>query len=165
MNTGMIWQTHTVSSAETERLGQAMGRLLNPPAVLELCSDLGGGKTTFVRGLVKGLGSADRVSSPTFTLNKIYKAKNFKIHHFDFYRLPEPGVVSDQLKESLQSSRVITVVEWSDIVRNVLPNDRITINFSPSPNSSDERLIEFTLPSSKLKIIEKLRTELAEPEP
>jgi len=161
----MIWQTRSTGSADTERLGEALGSLLKPPTLLELRSDLGGGKTTFVRGLVRGLGSKDKVSSPTFTLSRIYKADHLEIHHFDFYRLSEPGVVSDQLEESLQNSRVITVVEWSDIVQGVLLPDRLTIEFKPLQANVDERQIAISYPESRRKLIEGLEAALAEPEP
>src|SRR5581483_8998174 len=139
MSTDMIWQLRSTDSADTERLGAALAKSLKPPIVIELRSDLGGGKTTFTRGLVRGIGSADKVASPTFTLNKIYKADHLEIHHFDFYRLNDPGVVSDQLEESLQNPGVITVVEWSDIVRGVLPDNRLIIEFQPVESDPDER--------------------------
>jgi len=142
-----------------------LGKLLKPPTLVELRSDLGGGKTTFARGLVRGAGSKDKVSSPTFTLSRIYKAPHLEIHHFDFYRLSEPGVVADQLQESLQNPRVITVVEWSDIVRGVLPAERLIIEFEPVGDNPDERTIEISYPESSRPIIEKLETVLAEPEP
>src|SRR5260221_5452139 len=110
MSTAMIWQTVSTSSADTERLGQLLGQFLKNPESIELRADLGGGKATFVRGLAKGLGSKDTVTSPTFTLSKIYKAKNGKqIHHYDFYRLNEAGIMRDELAESLQSQNAITV--------------------------------------------------------
>src|SRR5438046_2901303 len=122
MSTVMTWQTSSTGSADTERLGELLGKLISGGEVVELMSDLGGGKTTFIRGLVRGLGGQDMVASPTFTLNRIYKAGNLEIHHFDFYRLNEPGVVAAQLEESLQNPKVVTVVEWSKIVENVLPD-------------------------------------------
>jgi len=76
------------SPEATEQLAEAIGRRLTGGEVIELVSDLGGGKTTFVRGLARGLGSADVVSSPTFTVSKVYKADKLELHHFDFYRLP-----------------------------------------------------------------------------
>jgi len=118
-----------------------------------------------VRGLARGAGSQDRVSSPTFTLSRIYKADHLEIHHFDFYRLDDPGVVSDQLEESLQNSRVITVVEWSDIVQGVLPPDHLTIEFKPVKENPDERSIVVSYPESKRELIEKLESVLSEPEP
>ncbi|MBX4191001.1 tRNA (adenosine(37)-N6)-threonylcarbamoyltransferase complex ATPase subunit type 1 TsaE, partial [Candidatus Saccharibacteria bacterium] len=86
----MIWQTVSTSSAETESIGSLIGASLKGGEVIELRSDLGGGKTTFVRGLAAGAGSKANVTSPTFTLSRLYPAKNFSIHHFDFYRLNDP---------------------------------------------------------------------------
>jgi tRNA threonylcarbamoyladenosine biosynthesis protein TsaE len=161
----MNWVIRSVNADDTERIGEFLGALIKSPEVIELRADLGGGKTTFTKGLVRGLGSKDRVGSPTFTLNKIYKADHVEIHHFDFYRLNEPGVVSDQLEESLQNSRVVTIVEWADIVKGVLPENRITIEFKPVADNEDERVVTFKVPPSKLEIIERLRTKLADSEP
>ena len=133
--------------------------------VIELVSDLGGGKTTFVRGLARGAGSKDKVSSPTFTLNRIYQANDLEIHHFDFYRLSDPGVVEPQLEESLQNPRVITVVEWSDIVEEVLPEERLTIKLSPNEDNPDSRQIEISYPESKSELITQLITAWQEVEP
>ncbi len=126
---------------------------------------MGGGKTTFVRGLARGLGSKDTVSSPTFTLNKIYVAKNLQVHHFDFYRLNDAGIVADQLAESLESSDVITLVEWSDIVKNVLPEDRLSIELKMTPDDSEERQIIISYPEAKSNIIKSLETNWQEGRP
>lgn len=139
----MIWQTSSTSSADTERLGELLGSQLKGGDIIELRSDLGGGKTTFVRGLAKGAGSQDRVSSPTFTLSRVYKTKDFEIYHFDFYRLDDPGILKDQLAEAVQAKSVV-VVEWAGIVKDVLPKERITIEFKPTANSPDEREVAFT---------------------
>jgi tRNA threonylcarbamoyladenosine biosynthesis protein TsaE len=161
----MNWVIRSTSADDTERIGRLLASIIKPPEVIELRSDLGGGKTTFTKGLVLGFGSRDKVSSPTFTLNKIYKAPHLEIHHFDFYRLDEPGVVSDQLKESLQDPKVVTIVEWADIVKGVLPDERITIEFRPVADNEDERVVTFEIPPSKVEIIEKLRNKLSESEP
>lgn len=160
-----IWETRSASASQTKQIGELLGLLVSNPEVIELRSDLGGGKTTFVQGLVRGLGSADRVVSPTFTLNKVYKTPHLEAHHFDFYRLADPGVVRDQLQESLQDPDVITIVEWSDIVKDVLPLERITVEFKPVAANPDERTIVFEYPQSKMWLIEKLRTQLEEAEP
>lgn len=162
----MTWQTSSTASAETEALGELLGKLLSPPAVLELYSDLGGGKTTFVRGLARGAGSKDTVTSPTFTLNQIYQAKvGVKISHHDFYRLSEAGIMADELAESLEDDKTITVVEWGDVVEDVLPEDRIRIEFKPMAANTDERQIVFTYPESKTALIKKLETTWARVEP
>jgi tRNA threonylcarbamoyladenosine biosynthesis protein TsaE len=161
----MNWVIRSASSDDTERIGEFLGSLIKPPEVIELRSDLGGGKTTFTKGFALGLGSKDRVASPTFTLNKIYKSDHLEIHHFDFYRLEEPGVISEQLEESLQNPRVVTIVEWADIVKGVLPKERIAIEFKPVADNEDERVVTFEIPPSKMEIIEKLRNQLADTEP
>lgn len=155
----MTWQTNSIASAETEQLGQELGKLLKPPAVIELCSDLGGGKTTFVRGLARGLGSKDTVTSPTFTLNQIYKAHDgVLISHHDFYRLSDAGILSDELAESLQDDRTVTVVEWGDIVENVLPKDRLAIIFKPVADNTEERQITFNYYDKFEELIKNLET-------
>lgn len=141
-----------------------LGNRLRGGEVIELRSDLGGGKTTFTRGLVKGAGSADRVSSPTFTLNRQYKAKHFDIHHFDFYRLDHPGILEDQLAEAL-ANRDVVVVEWAKIVKNVLPHERITVEFQATANSLDERNIVFIYTDAYRELITQLQTNWQEIEP
>src|ERR1700744_55992 len=127
MSTVMTWQMQSTSSEDTERLGEQFGRKLRGGEVVELASDLGGGKTTFTRGLVRGTGSTDKVGSPTFTLSREYKAPQFTIAHFDFYRLGEAGIMGDELSEIIADPSYVTVVEWGDIVHDVLPERRVTI--------------------------------------
>lgn len=166
MNTEMTWQTNSTDSVDTERLGEALGHHLKGGEVIELRADLGGGKTTFTRGLARGLGSPDTVSSPTFTLSKIYKGDGgLKIHHFDFYRLNEPGVVADQLAESLNDEVVITIVEWSDIVSNVLPKDRLQLEFRLAEKDPDERNISIRYPAAMSDLIKRLQADWAGVEP
>ena len=113
----------------TESLAQQIGKNLRGGEVIELVSDLGGGKTTFVRGLVRGSGSEDKVASPTFTISREYKGGRFTIAHFDFYRLNEAGIMSDELKEIVEDPEMVTVIEWGEIVQDVLPEKRLTISF------------------------------------
>ena len=121
----------TRSPEETEGVGAALGVALRGGETIELVSDLGGGKTTFVRGLVRGMGSEDRVTSPTFTVARQYVAGPLTLHHFDFYRLPEAGILADELEEILASPQHVTVVEWGDIVRDILPAGTVTIAITP----------------------------------
>lgn len=120
---------------------------------------MGGGKTTFVRGLARGLGSSDNVSSPTFTLSKTYKARNANIHHYDFYRLNDAGILKDQLSESLNDKQVVTVLEWGDIVAGVLPVERIVLEFKPTAEGPDEREIEISYPETMTGLIKKVETD------
>jgi tRNA threonylcarbamoyladenosine biosynthesis protein TsaE len=144
MSTGLIWQTKSMNSDATMQLAEQVGRRLRGGEVIELVSDLGGGKTTFVKGLAKGMGSNDLVSSPSFTINNIYSGAGIKLHHYDFYRLLEPGIMKQELAEALTDPNTVAVVEWADIAQSVLPDERLTIRFTPVDESSRE--ISFQAP-------------------
>lgn len=165
MSTELTWETISTGSDDTMRLARAMGGALSPPVCIVLSSDLGGGKTTFVRGLAAGVGSSDTVSSPTFTLKKIYKAGDKQIYHYDFYRLNDPGIMRDELAESIDDPGALTVIEWSSIVKDVLPKDYIAIELTPTATDPDERVIRIQYPEKYESIIKKLQTEFQEVEP
>lgn len=115
----------------TLALGSAIGVALKGGETIELRSDIGGGKTTLTKGIAAGMGSQDTVQSPTFTVSRIYQAaKNRELHHFDFYRLHDPGIMAAELAESLGDPQVIVVIEWSDIVADILPETRIVITIT-----------------------------------
>ena len=117
-------------------------------------SDLGGGKTTFVRGLARGADSSDKVASPSFTISKVYATPNFEIHHFDLYRLSEPGVIADEMAEIVGDPQIVTVVEWADVVQHVLPADRLTISIKQTPEG--DRAFEFHYPKHLAYLVEGL---------
>ncbi len=114
--------------------------------VIELASDLGGGKTTFVRGLARGMGSKDKVTSPSFTVSKVYHAGKLQIHHFDFYRLNEAGLLEHELDELMGDKDVVVVVEWADIIQHVLPSRHMRIQIKATGEST--RLLTFEYPQS-----------------
>lgn len=120
-----------------------LGERLRGGEVLELVSDLGGGKTTFVRGLAAGMGSHDQVSSPTFTLSNEYDAGKLTLRHFDFYRLSEPGIMRDELAEMLGEPTTVTVIEWAAIVEDGLPAERLTIRITATGDSSRRFTFEY----------------------
>lgn len=127
-------------------LGERIGNNLRGGECIELISDVGGGKTTFVRGLARGAGSTDHVSSPTFTISKVYRAPNFDIVHFDFYRLSEAGLIEHEIEEEVLEPSSVIVVEWSEIIKHVLPNDRLQVNFNTE--TDDARILNITFPES-----------------
>lgn len=147
-------QMRTASAAETEAMAERIGRRLKGGEVIELSSDLGGGKTTFVRGLARGAGSSDVVGSPTFTLSKLYKAARLEIHHFDFYRLQEAGIMHDELAELVSDPQLVVVVEWSDVVREVLPDKRLTITIERTAAAEDARLMTIDCHEELLYLVE-----------
>lgn len=136
----------STSSDETVRLAAAIGNRLHGGEVIELISDLGGGKTTFVRGLAVGMGSTDKVASPSFTISRQYKAGGKTLYHFDFYRLQDAGIVANELAEVVGDSQAVVAVEWADIVENVLPADKLTVSVRSTGETARE--LTFTYPES-----------------
>jgi tRNA threonylcarbamoyladenosine biosynthesis protein TsaE len=117
----------TRTEAETASLGETLGRLLKLPLVIALQGDLGAGKTVFVRGAAKGLEVAERVSSPTFVLLKIYSGR-LTLYHFDFYRLSgEEDTVELGFSEYLPGDGV-AFIEWAERLPDLLPEDYLLIN-------------------------------------
>lgn len=111
-----------------------IGTKLTGGEYIELIGDVGAGKTTFTKGLAEGLAIDEVVQSPTFTISRVYEGRDgLRLAHYDFYRLADPGIMADELSETLNDEKTITVIEWGDIVSDVRPADflRITIE-SPS---------------------------------
>lgn len=131
------------SATETEATGEIIGSHLKGGEVIELISDLGGGKTTLVRGLVRGAGSDDHVSSPTFTVSKVYVSSKLTIHHFDFYRLNEAGLMEHELEDKVHDSNNVIVVEWGKLVNNTLPKNRLKIEIVQTGNDSRELILNY----------------------
>ena len=107
--------------------------------VIELIGDVGAGKTTFVRGLAKKLGVKENITSPSFTISKSYACKNHKtLVHYDFYRLEDPGIMSEDLAENINNKDNIVVIEWSDSVKNILPENHTIIYIKYNDDNSRE---------------------------
>lgn len=131
---------------DTQALGRSIGKALRGGEVIEFKSDLGGGKTTFVKGLAGGLGVKEVVQSPTFTISFIYQAeRDLELHHFDFYRLQDAGIMNAELAESLQQPNAIVAIEWGDIVHSILPKDLISVTLSVKQGETRE--IKFEVPA------------------
>lgn len=128
------------SEADLISFGQKLGEKLDAPAVIELIGDVGSGKTTLTRGIARGLGVKEPISSPSFTISKHYAyAKNnheYNLVHYDFYRLPDPGLMAEDLAESLSDQNTITIIEWADTVADLLPEKRLTIKISLNDDGS-----------------------------
>ena len=121
---------------ETKDLAAKIGSFLKGGEVFELVGDVGAGKTTFVKGLAKGLHIEDDIQSPSYTISRLYDARSgLQLVHYDFYRLTEPGIMANEVAEMIHDENTITVIEWADIVEGILPESRYTIRFeSPSEN-------------------------------
>ena len=98
------------------------------PCVIELVGDVGAGKTTFTKGLARGLEIAEEITSPTFTISKVYEnSRGQKLVHYDFYRLENPGIMVEDLFENLQDPQTVTVIEWADTVSEILPANHLRL--------------------------------------
>jgi tRNA threonylcarbamoyladenosine biosynthesis protein TsaE len=104
----------THSPEETEQLGAALGRKLNPGTILAYEGDLGAGKTAFTRGLARGLGAKDMVTSPTYTIVNEYLSGRLPLFHFDMYRLASSDDLWDIGWEDYLERGGVCAVEWSE---------------------------------------------------
>ena len=146
------------SEAKMRQLGERLGRQLSGGEVIELVGDVGAGKTTFTKGLARGLGIDEPIQSPTFTINRIYAARDdLQLIHYDFYRLDAPGIMADELREAMSDPANIVVIEWAGLVDDVLPENRLTINIETT--GEETRRCSFTVHG---KISESLKAALEE---
>ena len=112
----------TTSPQETEKIGEALGKILPAGTVLAYEGDLGAGKTAFTRGLARGLGYQDPVTSPTYTIVNEYLGGRLPLFHFDMYRLRSSDDLWDIGWEDYLERRGICAVEWSENVRDAMEN-------------------------------------------
>ena len=131
----------TNSPAETEKIGVALGKILNPGTVIAYRGDLGAGKTAFTRGLAKGLGSDEMVTSPTYTIVNEYLGGRCPLFHFDMYRLASSDDLWDIGWEDYLDRNGICAVEWSENVEDAL-EDPIIITIEKLGEESRRITIE-----------------------
>jgi len=133
----------TCSEEETIALGERIAHLLPPRALVLLIGELGAGKTTLAKGIVKGLGAADpeEVSSPTFTL--IHEYGEGRVFHIDLYRLDRASEVEALGLDELMEANAVMLVEWGERFPGVWPADRVEIELKAH---GDEREIEVRMP-------------------
>lgn len=131
-----VFRFESQDENDTEKFAEQIGQKLKGGEVIEIIGDVGAGKTTFVRGLARGIGSDDRVSSPTFTVSKVYSGEKVTLHHYDFYRLDDFTIIQQDLAEILEAKDKSVVLEWADNVQGVLPADRNIIKIDVTGENS-----------------------------
>lgn len=124
----------TETPQETEALGEALGRILPPGSVVAYTGGLGAGKTAFTRGLARGLGIQDRVTSPTYTIVNEYEGGRLPLFHFDWYRLGDGEELFEIGWEDYLSRGGVCAVEWSENAPEVL-EDPIRVDIRPEGES------------------------------
>ncbi len=129
MSAKTILEFHSDNADETINIGMKLGKVLRGGEIIELSSDLGGGKTTLTRGILAGLGSDNHVSSPTFKICNNYKtSKGISVFHYDLYRISDPGLIHHEISDVLDDEKSIIITEWAKVVKNILPKDTIEID-------------------------------------
>ena len=110
----------TNSPIETEKVGEALGKVLRPGSILAYEGDLGAGKTAFTRGLARGLGATEMVTSPTYTIVNEYLSGRMPLFHFDMYRLASSDDLWDIGWEDYLERGGVCAVEWSENVADAM---------------------------------------------
>ncbi|MBI4062484.1 tRNA (adenosine(37)-N6)-threonylcarbamoyltransferase complex ATPase subunit type 1 TsaE [Candidatus Gottesmanbacteria bacterium] len=132
--------TITKSARETAAVGEEIGNKLTSPRVLCLYGELGSGKTTFVKGLARGLGITSRLLSPTFIIVRRYKLPHSPgfLYHLDMYRVEEREMQELPISDMLSDLDSFVVIEWAEKLGSWLPESRLDIKFSVLPNGDHE---------------------------
>lgn len=127
------------SAEQTKEFAEKLAYKLKPGNVLCMYGDLGAGKTAFVQGLAKGMGISDYVSSPTFTIVNEYDGET-PLYHFDVYRISDSLEMFDIGFDEYINGDGICVIEWAELIEDILPEDRINITITKG-TLEDEREI------------------------
>ena len=131
---------YTYSEEETEKLALRLSKYIPFGSTVALKGNLGAGKTVFARGFIRGLKIKDVVSSPTFTLIKEYLAPGEKwVYHLDLYRIADSeAALIFGIDEYLNDENAIALIEWSERIEDILPQDTIYINIDSVTQDSRE---------------------------
>lgn len=136
-------QYTTASPGETEALGQRLGEQAVAGMVIAYTGDLGAGKTAFTRGLAKGLGITDRVTSPTFTIVDEHPDGRLPLFHFDLYRLDSADDLYDIGWEDYPARGGVCAVEWSERAEELWDEDTVRVDIRRG-DSEQQRIITIT---------------------
>ncbi len=137
----MIIQCQSVE--ETQNLAKKLAKKISQGSIISLIGDLGTGKTTFTKGFAKQLGIEDHVTSPTFKLVSEYQGEKYKLYHIDAYRMDGPNdFLNIGGEEYLSSKKNITIIEWGDLLMDLLPERTITVNFTRIKSPKESRRIQ-----------------------
>ncbi|MDN5574402.1 MAG: tRNA (adenosine(37)-N6)-threonylcarbamoyltransferase complex ATPase subunit type 1 TsaE [Pediococcus sp.] len=137
-----MFKVKTNDAEQTEKIGAQLAPILEPNDVLLLDGDLGAGKTTFTKGLAKGLGIKRYVKSPTFTIIHEYHEGRMPLYHMDVYRL-EDGGGDDLGWDEYFFGGGVSVIEWSQYIRDYLPDDYLKLKIARNDDDDDQRILTF----------------------
>ena len=133
------------SIIETQKLAMSLAKNILPGTVIALVGDLGSGKTTFTQGFAKQMGIKDNVGSPTFKLVSEYKGEKYNLNHIDAYRMNGPlDFLNIGGEDYLNSKNAITIIEWGEILSDLLSDTTIKVEFSRIKGYKKSRRIKIS---------------------
>jgi len=138
-------KTFLPDEAATLALGAAMAHGIAPGLVIYLRGELGAGKTTLARGILRGLGWQGRVRSPTYTLVEVYEVSRLHLHHFDFYRFHDPREWIDAGFRESFNGRNVSLIEWPEKAAGSVPPADLEVTLEPSGSGRNASFISNSL--------------------
>lgn len=135
------FRTELPDADATERAGRALAHRLEGGMVVTLSGDLGAGKTTFARGVLRGLGWTGPVKSPSYTLLEHYPFSSIYLYHFDFYRFADPQEWETMGAAECFTARSVALIEWPERVAERLPPADLAVRLAPA-TEGDGRTLE-----------------------
>ena len=131
------------SIEDTQKVAKNLAKKTPPGSVIALIGELGAGKTTFTKGFAREMGVKDPVTSPTFKLVSEYKGKKYVLNHVDAYRMEGPkDFLNIGGEEYLTAKNSITIIEWGDLLSDLLSEETITLHFKRIKIPNESRKIE-----------------------
>lgn len=138
----MVRNVISHSTGETLELAAELGRNAARGSIFALIGELGAGKTILAKGIARGMGISDEITSPTFTLMEIYEA-TIPLYHFDLYRIDRPEELDQLFFEEYWEGDGVSIIEWADRALDRLPASRITVTIGYLNETSRSITIEY----------------------
>lgn len=146
---------HLKDEEDTKKLGEIIANTITDGTVMALIGDLGSGKTTLSKSIIKNIIDEDDVSSPTFNIVNEYQKNNRKIYHFDLYRLEdEDELFGIGFDDYISDKKAIILIEWADKFISMLPKNYIRVAFVKNDDSRDVELM--SIGGKNVEIVEKM---------
>lgn len=140
----------TFSQEKTIEVGKLLGKLLKSGDIVCITGDLGTGKTVLTNGIAWALGINEYITSPTFTIVNEYEREDVSLYHFDVYRISDPEEMYEIGFEEYLCTDGIVVIEWADLINDILPEDNIWITIKKDLDSGvDARVIQIDFKGDK----------------
>ena len=128
----------TYSPEETEEAASLLASCAAPGDIICLDGDLGAGKTVFTKGFAKGLGIAEPVVSPTFTILQEYEGEKFPLYHFDVYRIEDPAEMEEVGIDEFFYGSGVCLIEWASLIAELIPEDAWHVHIEKDPEKGDD---------------------------